>query len=77
MLYNFKSTFDFMQFWYMVTQCSHFSVFLHVLDITFQVGLIDRHRILSLFEQFYDSAQESVKETLRNPRKCKLSIVSV
>ncbi|KAK3085117.1 hypothetical protein FSP39_024683 [Pinctada imbricata] len=34
------------------------------------IGLLDRHRILSLFENFWDSLKEdTVKVTLRNPRK--------
>ena len=36
----------------------------------FQVGQIDRHRILDLFSMFYDKAESPIKETLRNPRRC-------
>ncbi|XP_070572519.1 EF-hand calcium-binding domain-containing protein 5-like isoform X2 [Ptychodera flava] len=33
------------------------------------VGLLDRHRVLALFESFYDGAINSVRKALRNPRK--------
>lgn len=33
------------------------------------IGLIDRRRMLSLFEMFYDRAKPEVREDLRNPRK--------
>ncbi|XP_013406765.1 EF-hand calcium-binding domain-containing protein 5 isoform X1 [Lingula anatina] len=33
------------------------------------VGVVDRHRILSLFERYFDQAKESYKKYLRNPRK--------
>ncbi|XP_064653184.1 EF-hand calcium-binding domain-containing protein 5-like isoform X4 [Lineus longissimus] len=33
------------------------------------IGLLDRHRILSLFEQFYDKASDIMKFSLRNPRR--------
>lgn len=33
------------------------------------VGLLDRKRMLNLFEMFYDKAQGEIKENLRNPRK--------
>ncbi|XP_074642778.1 EF-hand calcium-binding domain-containing protein 5-like [Tubulanus polymorphus] len=32
-------------------------------------GVLDRHRILILFEHFYDTAQKMVQESLRNPRR--------
>jgi len=35
------------------------------------VGLVDRHRILNLFEIFYDKAVDDIRNVLRNPRKCK------
>ncbi|XP_053376187.1 EF-hand calcium-binding domain-containing protein 5-like [Mercenaria mercenaria] len=33
------------------------------------IGLLDRHRVLSLFENYWDSAKEEIKQNLRNPRK--------
>ncbi|XP_066268713.1 EF-hand calcium-binding domain-containing protein 5-like isoform X3 [Branchiostoma lanceolatum] len=33
------------------------------------IGLLDRHRILALFEKFWDGANTEVKPSLRNPRK--------
>ncbi|XP_019614301.1 PREDICTED: EF-hand calcium-binding domain-containing protein 5-like isoform X2 [Branchiostoma belcheri] len=33
------------------------------------IGLLDRHRILALFEKFWDGANTEIKPTLRNPRK--------
>ncbi|XP_060602057.1 EF-hand calcium-binding domain-containing protein 5-like isoform X4 [Ruditapes philippinarum] len=33
------------------------------------IGLLDRHRVLSLFENYWDSAKEEIKHNLRNPRK--------
>ena len=36
-----------------------------------QVGLLDRHRVLNLFEMFNDRAREDIKEAFRNPRECK------
>ncbi len=36
----------------------------------FQVGLLDRHRVLNLFDMFYDQAAEEVRDCFRNPRHC-------
>lgn len=38
-----------------------------------QVGVLDRHRVLSMFESFYDKQPDHIKQTMgiRNPRKCK------
>lgn len=33
------------------------------------IGLLDRHRILSLFEAFWDSIKEDIKKNVRNPRR--------
>ncbi|XP_069135006.1 EF-hand calcium-binding domain-containing protein 5-like isoform X2 [Argopecten irradians] len=33
------------------------------------IGLLDRHRILSLFESYWDSLKEDIKRNLRNPRR--------
>ncbi|WAR02132.1 LOW QUALITY PROTEIN: EFCB5-like protein [Mya arenaria] len=33
------------------------------------IGLLDRHRILSLFENYWDSAKDEIKGNLCNPRK--------
>ncbi|XP_078598192.1 EF-hand calcium-binding domain-containing protein 5-like [Branchiostoma floridae x Branchiostoma japonicum] len=33
------------------------------------IGLLDRHRILALFEKFWDGANTEIKPSLRNPRK--------
>nr|XP_006818096.1 PREDICTED: EF-hand calcium-binding domain-containing protein 5-like [Saccoglossus kowalevskii] len=33
------------------------------------VGLLDRHRVLNLFETFYDNATSFIKKSIRNPRK--------
>ncbi|XP_048764274.1 EF-hand calcium-binding domain-containing protein 5-like isoform X2 [Ostrea edulis] len=33
------------------------------------IGLLDRHRILSLFEAFWDSIKEDIKRNVRNPRR--------
>ena len=37
------------------------------------VGVIDRHRVLGLFEYFWDNQPWAVKRYLQNPRKCKLA----
>lgn len=35
-----------------------------------QVGLLDRLRILELFEKFFEQASPEVQEMIRNPTKC-------
>ena len=34
------------------------------------VGVIDRHRVLGLFQYFWDNSPWAVKRYLHNPRKC-------
>ena len=41
--------------------------------VYFKVGLLDRHRVLNLFEMYYDRAREDIKNAFRNPRECKLA----
>lgn len=41
------------------------------------VGILNRHRVLGLFENFWENVPWSIKRHLRNPRKCKKIITII
>jgi hypothetical protein len=56
---------------YILIQYSYVTLYMPCCNLSlYQVGVLDRHRVLDLFCMFFDKSVDQVKDVLRNPRRC-------